>query len=53
MPAPTGLTGEITSGDKADDTLLPVLLLENGWAFVWLGLRLLTPFRPIFCSLIG
>jgi hypothetical protein len=34
----------------AEATVLPAFSVENGFDLVWLGLRLLTPLRPIYCS---
>jgi len=48
-----GLIGWRTNGVNAEDTLPPAISLENGFDFVWLGFLLLTPLRPIFCSLIS
>jgi len=51
--APIDFTGWLTNGVRTEDTVPLDLSLENGLDFVWFGLRLLTPFLPIFCSLIG
>ena len=53
LPLSIDLIGWLTNGDKAEDTLPSLLSLENGFDCVFLGLRLLTPLRPIFCSLMG
>jgi hypothetical protein len=53
LPESIDLTGLLSTGDRTEDTLPSALLLENGFDFVWFGLRLLTPLRPIFCSLIA